>query len=73
MSLTPTHPVPIPQGRVFAGIRATSDQHIGNYLGAINNFVDPSAPDRSRARLKLTRAAQIVLARTLGLMGVARP
>ena len=26
--------------RVFAGIRATNDQHIGNYLGAIRNFVD---------------------------------
>lgn len=26
--------------RVFAGIRATNDQHIGNYLGAIKNFVD---------------------------------
>ena len=25
--------------RVFAGIRATNDQHIGNYLGAIENFV----------------------------------
>ena len=26
--------------RVFAGIRATNEQHIGNYLGAIQNFVD---------------------------------
>ena len=26
--------------RVFAGIRATNEQHIGNYLGAIKNFVD---------------------------------
>ena len=25
--------------RVFAGIRATGRQHIGNYLGAIQNFV----------------------------------
>ena len=33
------HPVPIPTGRAFAGIRATNDQHIGNYLGAIENFV----------------------------------
>ncbi|MEE9277800.1 MAG: tryptophan--tRNA ligase [Dehalococcoidia bacterium] len=29
-----------PSDRVFAGIRATSEQHIGNYLGAIKNFVD---------------------------------
>ena len=28
------------QDRVFAGIRATGRQHIGNYLGAIKNFVD---------------------------------
>ena len=27
------------QDRVFAGIRATGRQHIGNYLGAIQNFV----------------------------------
>ena len=27
------------KGRVFAGIRATSSQHIGNFLGAIQNFV----------------------------------
>ena len=27
------------QERVFAGIRATGRQHIGNYLGAIKNFV----------------------------------
>ena len=40
MSPTVTNPVPIPDGRVLAGIRATSDQHIGNYLGAIQNFVD---------------------------------
>ena len=40
MSPAATNPVPIPDGRVLAGIRATSDQHIGNYLGAIQNFVD---------------------------------
>ena len=27
------------EDRVFAGIRATGRQHIGNYLGAIQNFV----------------------------------
>ncbi len=27
------------KGRVFAGIRGTSSQHIGNFLGAIQNFV----------------------------------
>jgi tryptophanyl-tRNA synthetase len=27
------------KGRVFAGIRCTGRQHIGNYLGAIQNFV----------------------------------
>ena len=43
MSPTVTNPVPIPDGRVLAGIRATSDQHIGNYLGAIQNFVDLQA------------------------------
>ena len=43
MSPTVTNPVPIPNGRVLAGIRATSDQHIGNYLGAIQNFVDLQA------------------------------
>ncbi len=29
----------LPQERVFAGIRATGRQHIGNYFGAIKNFV----------------------------------
>jgi tryptophanyl-tRNA synthetase len=27
------------KGRVFAGIRCTGRQHLGNYLGAIQNFV----------------------------------
>lgn len=39
----PRRSVPIPDSRVFAGIRATSDQHIGNYLGAIKNFADLQA------------------------------
>ncbi|PZC42535.1 MAG: arginyl-tRNA synthetase [Chloroflexi bacterium] len=47
-------------------------QQFTQFYGACR-VVDPSAPDRSRARLKLTRAAQIVLARALGLMGVAAP
>ena len=47
-------------------------QQFTQFYGACR-VVDPSVPDLSRARLKLTRAAQIVLARTLGLMGVAAP
>jgi arginyl-tRNA synthetase len=47
-------------------------QHFTQFYGACR-VVDLDAPDRSRARLKLTLAAQQVLARTLGLMGVSAP
>ena len=35
--------------------------------------VDPDEPERSAARLALARAAQITLARTLGLLGISAP
>ena len=35
--------------------------------------VDPAEPERSSARLALARAAQITLARTLGLLGISAP
>ena len=35
--------------------------------------VDPAEPDRSASRLALSRAAQITLARTLGLLGISAP
>jgi arginyl-tRNA synthetase len=35
--------------------------------------LDPEAPDMTKARLKLVSAAQIGLARTLGLLGVSAP
>jgi arginyl-tRNA synthetase len=35
--------------------------------------VDPAAPELSRARLGLAEAARLVLAKTLGLMGVSAP
>jgi arginyl-tRNA synthetase len=35
--------------------------------------VDPDEPERSAARLALSRAAQITLARTLGLLGISAP
>ena len=35
--------------------------------------VDPGEPDRSASRLALARAAQITLARTLGLLGISAP
>ena len=47
-------------------------QQFTQFYGACR-VVDTDAPELSRARLKLTRAAQIVLARTLGLMGVSAP
>ncbi len=47
-------------------------QDFTQFYGACR-VVDAAEPDLSRARLKLTRAAQIVLARTLGLMGVSAP
>ena len=47
-------------------------QQFTQFYGACR-VLDSEAPDRSRARLKLTRAAQIVLARTLGLIGVSAP
>ena len=47
-------------------------QEFTQFYGACR-VVDTEAPELSRARLKLTRAAQIVLARTLGLMGVSAP
>ena len=47
-------------------------QEFTQFYGACR-VVDADAPDLSRARLKLTRAAQIVLARALGLMGVSAP
>jgi len=31
--------VRVTQGRVFSGFRVTGEQHIGNYLGAIRNYV----------------------------------
>ena len=47
-------------------------QDFTQFYGACR-VVDAAEPELSRARLKLTRAAQIVLARTLGLMGVGAP
>ncbi len=35
--------------------------------------VDPDNPDRSASRLALARAAQVTLARTLGLLGISAP
>jgi arginyl-tRNA synthetase len=35
--------------------------------------VDPGEPERSAARLALSRAAQVTLARTLGLLGISAP
>ena len=35
--------------------------------------VDPAEPERSASRLALARAAQITLARTLGLLGISAP
>ena len=35
--------------------------------------VDPAEPERSAARLALARAAQVTLARTLGLLGISAP
>jgi arginyl-tRNA synthetase len=35
--------------------------------------VDPAEPDRSKSRLALAQAAQITLARTLGLLGISSP
>ncbi|MDF2735700.1 MAG: argS [Chloroflexota bacterium] len=35
--------------------------------------VDPDEPERSAARLALVRAAQVTLARTLGLLGISAP
>jgi arginyl-tRNA synthetase len=35
--------------------------------------VDPEEPERSAARLALSRAAQVTLARTLGLLGISAP
>ncbi len=36
-------------------------------------MVDPAEPERSAGRLALARAAQITLARTLGLLGISAP
>ena len=47
-------------------------QQFTQFYGACR-VVDVEAPELSRARLKLTRAAQIVLARSLQLMGVSAP
>jgi arginyl-tRNA synthetase len=47
-------------------------QQFTQFYGACR-VVEPDAPDLSGARLKLTLAAQQVLARTLGLMGVSAP
>ena len=30
---------PQPQNRVFSGVQPTGDLHLGNYLGALKNFV----------------------------------
>jgi arginyl-tRNA synthetase len=35
--------------------------------------VDPEAPERSASRLALTRATELTLARTLGLLGISAP
>lgn len=35
--------------------------------------VDPEEPERSAARLALSQAAQVTLARTLGLLGISAP
>jgi arginyl-tRNA synthetase len=35
--------------------------------------IDPEAPERTQARLTLVRAAQMTLARALGLMGITAP
>jgi arginyl-tRNA synthetase len=35
--------------------------------------VDPAEPDRSASRLALSRATQVTLARTLGLLGISAP
>jgi arginyl-tRNA synthetase len=35
--------------------------------------VDADAPERSASRLALARAAQVTLARTLGLLGISAP
>ena len=47
-------------------------QDFTQFYGACR-VVNAEEPDLSHARLKLTRAAQITLARTLGLMGVSAP
>ena len=47
-------------------------QDFTQFYGACR-VVNAEEPELSRARLKLTRAAQIALARTLGLMGVRAP
>ena len=47
-------------------------QSFTQYYGACR-VVDPESPALSRARLKLTVAAQGVLARTLGLIGADAP
>ncbi|MDE2640631.1 MAG: DALR anticodon-binding domain-containing protein [Chloroflexota bacterium] len=47
-------------------------QDFTQFYGACR-VVNADEPELSRARLKLTRAAQITLARTLGLMGVSAP
>ena len=35
--------------------------------------IDPDEPERSASRLALARAAQVTLARTLGLLGISAP
>jgi arginyl-tRNA synthetase len=47
-------------------------QQFTQFYGACR-VVDADTPELSRARLKLTLAAQQVLARTLGLMGISAP
>jgi arginyl-tRNA synthetase len=47
-------------------------QQFTQFYGACQ-VVDTEAPALSQARLQLTRAAQVVLARTLGLMGISAP
>jgi hypothetical protein len=40
--------------RVFSGIQPTGRKHLGNYLGAIRNYVAMLDPARTAAALHLT-------------------
>jgi arginyl-tRNA synthetase len=58
------------QGITAYAIELATDFH-AFYRDA--RMVDPDEPERSAARLALARAAQITLARTLGLLGISAP